>query len=130
MDNKQIIGQKCEKFAELFFEKKGWELTHRNWKYGHGEIDLIFEKHDTIYFIEVRSLKAYFSKKLHYATGCSIPACIIEKIFPVSKQLILKRTVTGFFVEFHHMNDKKVSFELFVVVKNKYCHFENILDFS
>jgi putative endonuclease len=56
MKNK-IIGKKAELIAKNFLKKKGYKLIKSNWwlkKFG--EIDIIAQKEEVFYFIEVKSL--------------------------------------------------------------------------
>lgn len=48
------IGREGEKLAAAFLADKGYELLHRNWRYGRFEIDLIAVKQDKLRFIEVK----------------------------------------------------------------------------
>ncbi|MDF1545657.1 MAG: YraN family protein [bacterium] len=49
------IGRDFEKQAALFFEQNGFEVLHRNWQFGHKEIDIIVRKDQLIVFVEVKS---------------------------------------------------------------------------
>ncbi|MDR0444995.1 MAG: YraN family protein, partial [Puniceicoccales bacterium] len=47
-------GLRGENLAAVFLEEKGFQITHRNWRYSHKEIDLIAQEEEITVFIEVR----------------------------------------------------------------------------
>ncbi len=49
------IGRDYEIRAALFFEQNGFEVLHRNWRFGHKEIDIVVRKNKLIVFVEVKS---------------------------------------------------------------------------
>ena len=49
------IGQKGEHLAADFLEKKGYEILHRNWRYGHAELDIVAMNGRTLVFAEVKT---------------------------------------------------------------------------
>ena len=53
--DKTQIGRDFENRAALFFEQSGFEILHRNWHFGHKEIDLIVRKDRLVVFVEVKS---------------------------------------------------------------------------
>lgn len=53
--NKKAIGDKGEQIAAQFLIDKGYKLLEKNWRYKHGEIDLIVENNNTIIFVEVKT---------------------------------------------------------------------------
>ncbi|HEU4903791.1 MAG TPA: YraN family protein [Flavisolibacter sp.] len=48
------IGREGEKLAELYLAQLGYQLLHRNWRYGRYEIDLIATRNDMLHFVEVK----------------------------------------------------------------------------
>lgn len=54
--NNTIIGRQGEDIALDFLEKKGLIFRDKNWRYGHLEIDLIFEDDSSIRIVEVKTL--------------------------------------------------------------------------
>ncbi len=48
------LGSLGEDMAKLAFEQRGYKYLARNFYSKHGEVDLIFEKQDVIYFVEVK----------------------------------------------------------------------------
>ena len=41
--------------AIQFLLEKGFEILHRNWRFGHYEIDIIANKNEKLHFIEVKT---------------------------------------------------------------------------
>ncbi len=52
---KQKIGELGENIAVKFLTKKGFFISERNYTKKWGEIDIIAEKNNKLYFIEVKS---------------------------------------------------------------------------
>lgn len=52
---KQETGKRGEQIACKALEKKGYRILEKNYRCGHGEIDLVARQRDYIVFIEVRS---------------------------------------------------------------------------
>lgn len=55
MKNKRSDGTKSEQIAEELLKEKGFKLICRNYRFGRGEIDLIFNDSDILVFVEVKS---------------------------------------------------------------------------
>src|SRR5476649_2499678 len=53
---KQKIGEIGENIAQKFLVKHGFEVLDRNYTKKWGEIDIVAEKDNKIYFIEVKSV--------------------------------------------------------------------------
>ena len=54
-DTKKQFGESGEDLACKFLEGKGFKILKRNWRYGHGEIDIIAEDNDKLVFVEVKT---------------------------------------------------------------------------
>lgn len=52
MSNLGVYG---ESLASSILNDKGYEIVDRNYRYGHGEIDIIAVKDDILVFIEVKT---------------------------------------------------------------------------
>ncbi|MBN1891475.1 MAG: YraN family protein [Clostridiales bacterium] len=53
-----ILGRKAEETVRAFFTRNGFrEITHNYSAFRLGELDLVFSKSNTLYFIEVRLRK-------------------------------------------------------------------------
>jgi putative endonuclease len=48
------IGKTGEKLAEVYLAQRGYQMLHRNWRYGRYEIDLIATKDEKLHFVEVK----------------------------------------------------------------------------
>lgn len=48
------IGKSGERLAETFLAEKGFQILHKNWRYGRFEIDLIATKNAMLHFFEVK----------------------------------------------------------------------------
>lgn len=56
--NKQLsVGKIGEDLAANFLEKNGYSILERNYRFGHGELDIIAEKNNMLIFIEVKTKK-------------------------------------------------------------------------
>jgi Holliday junction resolvase-like predicted endonuclease len=53
-------GHDAEKRAAEYLEEQGYRIRELNWKTRYCEIDIVAEKDDTIYFVEVKSRKNSF----------------------------------------------------------------------
>ncbi len=54
-DKKRNIGKEGEEIAAAYLVKKGFKIIERNYRYSHGEIDIIAEEKDDLVFIEVKT---------------------------------------------------------------------------
>lgn len=55
--NKKEFGDAGEDIAADFLKQKGYKIIERNYRYGHGEIDIIAEDDNTLVFVEVKTRK-------------------------------------------------------------------------
>lgn len=56
-DNTKIVGDRGEDIAADLLEKDGYEIIERNYRYGHGEIDIVAKKNNILVFVEVKTRK-------------------------------------------------------------------------
>jgi putative endonuclease len=56
-DKQPSVGKLGEDLAATFLEEKGFNIIERNYRFGHGEIDIIAEKAEMLIFIEVKTKK-------------------------------------------------------------------------
>lgn len=56
-NRKPSIGEQGEKIARDYLEKKGYDIVETNYRFGHGEIDIIVRKDQLLIFVEVKTKK-------------------------------------------------------------------------
>ena len=56
-DKQPSVGKLGEDLAANFLEEKGFNIIERNYRFGHGELDIIAEKAEMLIFIEVKTKK-------------------------------------------------------------------------
>lgn len=49
------LGAKGEYLARRHFHRRGYHLVERNWRHGHGEIDIIMANWREVIFVEVKT---------------------------------------------------------------------------
>ncbi len=54
----KTLGSWGEQRAAVYLENLGYTIIARNFRYGHGEIDLIVEDKGTLVFVEVKTQKS------------------------------------------------------------------------
>ena len=106
MDHNKIIGRQGEEQAIRYLQKHGFSIIQRNFRTQYGEIDIIAEKNEIIYYIEVKKrLNTHFgkpyeainTKKLHRMIITAEVATNMLGIIGEYKLLvieILKNTIT------------------------------------
>lgn len=47
-------GRKAEQAARVYLDMRGYKIIETNWRRPHAEIDIIAQKADTIYLVEVK----------------------------------------------------------------------------
>ncbi|NJM41045.1 MAG: YraN family protein, partial [Anaerolineae bacterium] len=52
---KAEVGAWGESIAAKHLEAQGYTILHRNWRHGHGELDIVARKGELVVFIEVRT---------------------------------------------------------------------------
>ena len=71
---KDTIGHKAEQAAALFLQQQGFMIVEQNWRTKLCEIDIVAQKNEVMYFVEVKyrkkttqgsGIEAITSKKLH-----------------------------------------------------------------
>ncbi len=99
---KQSLGQKGEQLAERYLNQKGFKTIGRNFRYGHGEIDLIVQKDDLLAFVEVKSFRAQ---------PLDVPELRVNK----TKQRKLIETAYGFLAEHPQFEFLNLRFDVIMV---------------
>lgn len=114
--NKQpSIGKIGENLAVNFLEQKGYKIIERNYRFGHGELDIIAEKDQVLIFIEVKTKKyGDFGDPIYWTTR--------------SKQKQIGRIARGYLYE-HNITDRDCRFDVITVTWEegafKINHIEN-----
>ena len=67
--SKEELAKKGEQLAVDFLEEKGFEIVERNYRYGHGEIDIIAldPKDNFTVFVEVKTRQNLYFGEPEYA---------------------------------------------------------------
>lgn len=105
MQNLKRLGYEAEEKAAKYLESNGFTILKRNYRTRFGEIDIIAEKLDTIYFIEVK-----------LTTG---PPYLPETKINQRKKIALKRTALMFLEEqVLNEGDKNTEFWLIAVIRS------------
>lgn len=55
MAKHNLIGRRGEAIAVDYFQQKGYQILHKNWRKGRNEIDIIAFFSNAIHFIEVKT---------------------------------------------------------------------------
>lgn len=55
MPDNQNIGKIGEDLAANFLVKKGYQIIERNYRFSHGEIDIVAQLNETLVFVEVKT---------------------------------------------------------------------------
>ena len=113
MKNTKEIGTYYEKQCSLFLIKKGYTIKKHNYRSSYGEIDIIAEKNDTIYFVEVKSSNHDYKKLLY-------------KLTKIKQKKIIK-TALDYIVNYHY-NDTQINFIYMIVSQNKIRYYENAIN--
>jgi putative endonuclease len=58
VSDKIKTGNKGEALAAEFFQKEGWNIVARNFRWGKAEIDLIIQRDDWVIFVEVKTRRS------------------------------------------------------------------------
>lgn len=114
-DQKPSVGKLGENLAANFLEEKGYNILERNYRFGHGEVDIIAEKEEMLIFIEVKTKKfGDFGDPINW----------IKR----SKQMQIGRIARGYLYE-KNITDRDCRFDVILVTWEnglwKIDHLEN-----
>lgn len=119
--NKKTIGQEGEDIAADYLVKNGFEMITRNYRYGHGEIDIVVKdrSNDHLVFVEVKT-----RKNLEYGE----PEYAITK----SKIKQLKKIAESYVYE-KDLKEVECRFDVIAIIWNRetkpqITHFKNAFD--
>ncbi|MCR4688564.1 MAG: YraN family protein [Saccharofermentans sp.] len=108
------IGKIAEAAVESQMKQEGYRLVCKNYAvHNVGELDLVFEKDEDIYVVEVRSR----SNKGPYPTSA-------ETVTPAKQRKIFK--CTGYMLRHYGFEDRNVVFLIGQVTHNKDCLVQNV----
>lgn len=57
-DDRKSIGSAAERAVQSYLEGKGYIHRASNWRYGHGELDLVMMDGDELVFVEVKARRS------------------------------------------------------------------------
>lgn len=60
-DDRKKVGNAVEKMVKGRLEAAGYVHLDSNWRYGHGELDLVMLDHDELVFVEVKARRTDFA---------------------------------------------------------------------
>ena len=107
VDPNKNIGQKGEDIVKQYLIKRGFSLLAQNYSVpGYGELDLVFQKNETVYVVEVRSRKIYPDA-----------AWQEDEVFHPQKLRRVRRT-TGLFLQANHFADINVEIICALVLRD------------
>lgn len=119
--NKKTIGQEGEDLAAEYLVNNGFEMITRNYRYGHGEIDIIVKDKSSghLVFVEVKT-----RKNLEFGEP--------ENAITKSKIRQLKKIAEAYFYE-KDLKDVECRFDVIAIIWNKetkpkITHFKNAFD--
>lgn len=119
--NKKTIGQEGEDIAADYLVNNGFEMITRNYRYGHGEIDIIVKDkfNDHLVFVEVKT-----RKNLEFGEP--------ENAITKTKIRQLKKIAEAYIYE-KDIKDVECRFDVIALIWNretkpKITHFKNAFD--
>ena len=98
------LGEKGEKLAVEFLQKKGYKILDCNWRYKKAEVDIIAQKNDVLAVVEVKTRSSnYFGNPQDFINQKKIQL-LVEAIneYVISKDL-----------------DVEVRFDIVAILKNQ-----------
>lgn len=119
--NKKTIGQEGEDIAADYLVNNGFEMITRNYRYGHGEIDIIVKdkSNDHLVFVEVKT-----RKNLEFGEP--------ENAITKTKIRQLKKIAEAYIYE-KDIKDVECRFDVIAIIWNRetkprITHFKNAFD--
>jgi putative endonuclease len=108
----QQIGKIGENIAEKFLVKHGFKIMDRNYTKKWGEIDLVVEKDNRVYFIEVKSVRR---DNLRAETHQSLDEYKPEDNMHPWKMKRMARTIQSYLLDKKIPEDKEWQVDLLVI---------------
>lgn len=110
MADRQSLGKEGETIAARFLAEQSYELVKKNYRYGHGEIDLIVKKDNILIFVEV---------KFRSCSAFGYP----EDSVRAAKRKKVQATADAFIEEINWMSD--IRFDIVAITGNEIEHFQD-----
>lgn len=57
-DDRKQVGSAAESHVRSYLEAQGYVFRHANWRYGHGELDLVMDHGEELVFVEVKARRS------------------------------------------------------------------------
>jgi len=102
MNESHLLGASAEELAAGFLESQGYCILHRNWTYGHKELDIVCTDGRLLVVVEVKAR----SGPIQYHPGELISSDKEKNLIDASEQYL-----------FHHRVRLPVRFDLMAVTK-------------
>lgn len=119
---KQRIGRLGESVAARFLVKHGYRVLHRNYLKRTGEIDIIAEKDNKLYFVEVKTVSRENNNPQSFRPEDNIH----EK-----KLIRLERTIQTYLMEYEEERDWEIIGVMIDIDQlNKTAHIRILDDFA
>ena len=114
LKNNRKIGKINEDLAVAYLSKKGHTLIQQNYYCPHGEIDIITEKNDTLFIVEVKSSN-------------TVSPQLLYKINTTKKRRLYISTIH--FLENSTKHYENIQFDLILVYNQRLIeHYKNIIE--
>jgi len=110
MADRQSLGKEGEVIAARFLTEKKYELIEKNYRYGHGEIDLIVKKDNILIFVEVKF------------RSCSAFGYPEESVRSAKRKKVLD-TAEAFIAQINWKSD--IRFDIVAITGKEVEHFED-----
>ncbi len=94
-------GTAGEDLAVRFLEEEGFSILHRNYRYGHGEIDIVAKEGNELVFVEVKTRRS---------STWGEP----EEAVTPAKRLQIRRVAEGYFDE-HDIDEYPCRFDVVAI---------------
>jgi len=119
MSRHNELGRFGEEKAVVYLEEKGYEILHRNYRFGRAEVDIIAKLDDTIVFMEVKT-------RSNYVFGFP------EESVGNTKRKMMGKAAAAYFYE--TKSNSALRFDVLAIFKSKddkwfYKHFEDAFFF-
>lgn len=114
--NKREKGQAGEVRAAVCLEEKGYRILERNYRCGHGEVDLIASKDGWIVFVEVKYRKT---------DSMGLPQEAVNH----RKQQRISRAALFYLTE-HSLAENRIRFDVIAILGEKITHLEDAFEYQ